>query len=272
MRISNRYVIPLILGLALVGTSAAQASASQAPRSSSRHTHTVVTAAPTIVSPHTSHASAALSGSTWSGYEASSSTPNTYDDVTATWVVPTVTCTNHGIVLFFIGLDGWNSSTVERTGVGADCTSGSPQYFYDFFTGIELSSSPAAKRTSAVQNFPVKPGDSITAEVLFDYQNTQYDLSLSSSEGWTAYNTAAAPLGYQNSSAEIIAEAASNGTTAALPSFAPAHFTYATINGATLPQSSAQPIDMINSAGTVIATTGPYDSTGENFTVTYTGP
>ena len=61
----------------------------------------------------------AASSTNWSGYAAAS---GTYKSVSASWTEPTGTCSGSAkYSSFWVGLDGYNSSTVEQTGSEVDC-------------------------------------------------------------------------------------------------------------------------------------------------------
>jgi hypothetical protein len=62
--------------------------------------------------------------SNWSGYATDS---GTYTSVSSSWVVPSVSC-NNGTTYssFWVGLDGYNSNSVEQTGTESDCSGSSP--------------------------------------------------------------------------------------------------------------------------------------------------
>jgi hypothetical protein len=196
----------------------------------------------------------------WSGYAASS---GTYTSVSSSWVEPTVSCNTQGIVAFWIGLDGWGSSTVEQDGTGVDCSSGSPQYFAWWETY------PA----NSIQEYgdTVQPGDSLTSTVT-DEGNDTYDMVLTdNTEGWSEDNPEQGASGASDASAEIIAEAVTSGSSVtALPDFGSIGFSGSTINGSTMESSNAQAIDMTDSSGNVIARTGATDGSGD-FTITYAG-
>ncbi|GAA1952424.1 G1 family glutamic endopeptidase [Kitasatospora viridis] len=196
----------------------------------------------------------------WAGYAANGAT---FSTVTSSWVEPQVSCNSDGIAAFWIGLDGWGSQSVEQDGTGVDCSSGSPQPFAWWETYPDNS----------VQEYgdPVSPGDSLTSTVTAR-SDGQYELALTdSSQGWTEDNVVAAPSGAQNASAEVVAEAVTSGSSVtALPDFGSIEFTGSTIDGGTLQAANAQAIDMTDSSGSVIASTGADDNSGD-FTVTYGG-
>jgi len=101
----------------------------------------------------------------WSGYAVTAPTNDVATDVKGTWVVPSVSCsgTPTGFSSYWVGIDGFNSSTVEQTGTDSDCESASGQTdtptYYSWF---EMYPNP-----SYTISFPkgIKPGDVMTAEV-----------------------------------------------------------------------------------------------------------
>lgn len=216
---------------------------------------------PNSMLPHvrTSTAAANSTSMNWSGYVIGGGGHST---VTASWTQPAVPCTSNGVVAFWAGLDGWGSSTVEQTGTGVDCRSGTPQY-YAWWETFPTNS-------QQVYSVPVAPGDQITATVTST--NGQYELDLAdATAGWSKTTMAAAPSGAQNVSAEVVTEAVSvNSATSSLPDFVSLPYNGISIDGQSLAASGAQPVDMINSSHSVIASTAPADASG-HFTVTYTG-
>jgi hypothetical protein len=230
------------------GHGAATVPASIVPSGPRPHTNTAVIA------------TASLASFNWGGYVASGAT---YSKVTSSWIQPRTSCSTNGVVSFWVGLDGWGDQTVEQTGTGVDCRTGTPQYYAWWETW------PTNNQQTYTAT-PVAPGDHITATVAVT--GTQYALTLvDSTQGWTRNTTAAAPAGATNASAEIVAEAASvNGAISPLPDFDAVPFSASTIDDGTLQLAGAQAVDMINSARSPIGTTGTADDTGA-FTVTYTG-
>lgn len=134
----------------------------------------------------------------WSGYAVES--PSQFTEVLGTWVQPAAKCTSLGRTYgaFWVGLDGFSSKSVEQLGTDSDCKNiNSPSYYawYEMY--------PAASVTISTTQFPVKPGDTMTASVT--RSGTSYTLSLHSSEGWTFSTTKTGSDA--NSSAEWVAEA-----------------------------------------------------------------
>ena len=63
----------------------------------------------------------------WSGY---AGTTGTYTSVTASWIQPAGHCTGGDqYAAFWVGLDGYSSSTVEQTGSEVDCIGRTAQYY-----------------------------------------------------------------------------------------------------------------------------------------------
>jgi Peptidase A4 family len=139
-----------------------------------------------------------VTSTNWSGYAVQSASK--FTDATGTWVQPTATCSSTGsqYAAFWVGIDGYSSSSVEQLGTDSDCTGrNKPSYYawYEMYpaNSVELSTS----------QYPVKPGDTLTADV--SVSGTTFTLSLKSSRGWT-FSTSASGSGLAQSSAEWIAE------------------------------------------------------------------
>lgn len=114
------------------------------------------------------------SSSNWSGYAAypivqsspshgkkhSSSTP-TFSDVVGSWYVPQVSASTstNTYSSTWVGLDGYNDSTVEQIGTEQDWSNGSDSYYAWF----EMY----PKGGYQIDGFPVNPGDEISAEVQY---------------------------------------------------------------------------------------------------------
>ena len=98
----------------------------------------------------------AASSTNWSGYAAAS---GTYKNVSATWNEPTGTCSGSAkYSSFWVGLDGYNSSTVEQTGSEVDCSGSTPRYYswYEMYPAYPVNFSN-----------PVSPGDKFYGSVTF---------------------------------------------------------------------------------------------------------
>lgn len=207
--------------------------------------------------PHAARGPLNKTSSNWGGYIA---TNGHFTSVSASWTEPAVSdCGGGGQAVFWVGLDGYGSQTVEQLGTGADCGSGSPSY-YDWWETYP---------NNAIQQYgdTVQPGDKITATVT-DQGNNQYSLTMSdSTQGWSQSTPAQGPSGASDASAEIVAEAPTAGSQVNLPNFGSITFTDNTIDGKPLSQSNAEPYDMAPN-GQTVATTSTADASG-NFTVTW---
>lgn len=132
----------------------------------------------------------------WSGYAV---TGSSFTSATGSWIVPAVDCsqTPNTYSSFWVGIDGWTSSTVEQTGTDSDCSGSTPNYYvwYEFYP----------KFSYLVPSVPVSPGDKISASV--NYDGTQFTLAITNeTKGQSFTKTGKVPRA-QRSSAEWIAEA-----------------------------------------------------------------
>ena len=113
----------------------------------------------------------ASSSYNWSGYADTATKHQTFTKVSGAWTTPSVTCNAEDqITSDWVGLDGFNSNTVEQLGTISWCFQGAPTYFtwYEMFP----------KGTVEV-GMALKPGDKISASVT--RTNTSYALKLTDS-------------------------------------------------------------------------------------------
>ncbi|MDI5966253.1 G1 family endopeptidase [Streptomyces sp. SL13] len=196
----------------------------------------------------------------WSGYGADT---GTYTSVSSSWTQPTITCTSKtSYSSYWVGLDGFSNSALEQTGTEADCISGKAVY------GAWWEVLPASE--SAYSGVTVKGGDKLSASVTYN-GSSNFTMTLTdSTQNWTKTTTHKGSSGFQNTSAEVIAEATSvGGSVANLSNFGTVNFTGAKANGSAL-TSSADEITMVGSStGNVIAQ--PSAISGGNFSVTWKG-
>ncbi len=207
----------------------------------------------------------------WSGYAVTSST---YSSASGSWKVPQASCSpGYQYSSFWVGIDGFNSNTVEQTGTDSDCRSGSAVYhaWYEFY--------PAGAVNSPSSDV-VKPGDVISATVTYDSTSNTFTTTLTdSTQGWTFTSPATSVSGAARSSAECIAERPSiGGSLTKLANFGTVSFgqdntsvsstCYA--NGSAF-GSSAQEITIVSFSGRVLALPSSLSSDGSSFTVTWKG-
>ena len=174
----------------------------------------------------------------WSGYAA---TGRTYTSVSASWVEPTGTCTSgHKYSSFWVGLDGFNSGTVEQTGSEVDCSGRTPQYYswYEMYPAYPVNFSNT-----------VRPGDHFTGSVTFN-GGSSFTLKLSdTTQGWS-HTVNASLSGAARSSAEVIVEAPSSSSgVLPLANFGTVNITSSTANGSAIGTFSPTQIIMVNNSG-----------------------
>jgi Peptidase A4 family len=192
----------------------------------------------------------------WSGYAVSGTT---FTDVKGTWTQPIADCsvTNRSTYSsFWVGIDGYNSGSVEQIGTEADCSHGSPSYSAWF----EMYPNPMF--TIPVT---VTPGASYTGEVKYNGSGS-FTLTLSTG-GQVIYSTTQSLNNPSLSSAEWIAEApslcAGGCHVAPLTDFGQVAFSSATANGQAIGSfSSNDPMTMVTNGGQIKAQ--PSSLTGGN--------
>lgn len=203
-------------------------------------------------------ANAAQTSVNWSGY-AAAGTPGQFTSVSTSWKQPAVTCgATNTFSSFWAGLDGDNSSTVEQTGTEADCSNGTAAYsgWWEMFPNAPV-----------FYNNPVQPGDAMTASVTSN-GNGNFTLTLSdATAGWTQ-TTQQTNANAQLGSAEIIAEAPSNGNVLPLSNFGTVTFSNDTANGAPIGNANAAALTMVSQNGVTEATPSALAG-GNSFTVTW---
>jgi Peptidase A4 family len=131
----------------------------------------------------------------WSGYAA---TTGTFTSVSASWIQPAGNCTSGDqYAAFWVGLDGYSSSTVEQTGSEVDCVGRTAEYYawYEAY--------PAASKD---YTNTVKAGDVFNATVTYT-TGSQFSLYIQDvTQGWN-HTTTVNVSGARRTSAEVIAEA-----------------------------------------------------------------
>jgi hypothetical protein len=138
----------------------------------------------------------AVESENWSGYAV---TGSSFTSAEGSWTVPTVNCTKtpNTYAAFWVGIDGYSSSTVEQTGTDSDCDRKNPSYYawYEFYpAGSVLISSVA-----------VAPGDQMSARVT--YNGTEFTIKITNETTGKSFSKSSRVSGAQRSSAEWIAEA-----------------------------------------------------------------
>jgi hypothetical protein len=206
-----------------------------------------------------------VTSSNWAGYAATGS-KGTFKSVSADWVQPAGNCSGGGdeYAAFWVGLDGYSSSTVEQTGTEVDCDGRTAEYqaWWEEYPGASVEI-----------NHVVKAGDQFAASVTFEGSNVFQIYLHDITQGWaltTGPKLAAAPAAL--SSAEVIAEApccTDRGGILPLANFGTVSFTNAEVNGATL--GSTSPVEIKMQDGSASVSDSGLTDNGQNFTATYNG-
>lgn len=208
----------------------------------------------------------------WSGY-AVTGPSGTFTSVSGSWIVPSVECGKGSqYVAFWVGIDGFNSNTVEQTGVLVQCSSGGASYYawYEFY--------PAAP-VYAPSSYIIKPGDIFSATVTYS-SGTFITVLKDVTEGWTYTSPGTSVQGAALSSAECITERpAIGGSLTRLANFGVVYFgqdytsvsstCYANGNAFGSFGSSVQSITMVDLQGRILAQPSSLSSDGSSFTVTW---
>jgi len=196
----------------------------------------------------------------WSGY-ASDGGVGQDTEVSADWTEPTGSCSSGDqYSSFWVGLDGYDSNSVEQTGSEVDCVGSQPSYYawWEMYPG-------------ASHDFdnPVEPGDQFSASVTTNQYGSFTLYIRDSTEGWS-HTVHARLTSADISSAEIIVEApccTQSGGILPLADFGTVHVTNAEINGAPLVEDGATRIVM--KAGSTQKDSVTQISDGGSFSATW---
>src|ERR1700677_4759964 len=138
-----------------------------------------------------------VESSNWSGYAV---TGSSFTVAKGSWIVPSVNCsqTPNSYSAFWVGIDGYNSSSVEQTGTISQCSGSSAEYYawYEFYPN------PSYKITSV----PVSPGNVISASVTYN-GSSSFTTKITNETTGRSYSKTSTVRGAARSSAEWIAEA-----------------------------------------------------------------
>jgi hypothetical protein len=200
----------------------------------------------------------------WSGYADDNSQGNSYTQVSGYWTQPSVSCTSDSdteLAAFWVGIDGYNSGTVEQDGTLAECYDGSVYYY----TWWEMYPSNAIQ----VVGDTLSPGDSIYAQAV-DEGGGNYALTVADySDSADSFSTTQSCSDCTDSSAEWIAEAPSGGSGIyPLPDYGTWSVYSATVTSGYQGVISSFPDDeitMIDSSGNDESVPGGLASTGDGF-------
>jgi hypothetical protein len=218
-----------------------------------------------------SGAGGAVNSSNWSGYVGGPPDAE-WTMASANWVQPAITCPNKTSeeVTFWVGIDGYSSSTVEHGGTLAKCTAGKASYstWWQMYPGaIQIVGST------------VHPGDKISASVT--RTGTKYTLKVTdATTGGNSFTKTETCSTCKDDTVEWISGATSpendpsEGTDTALPDFGKWTVTSAALSdpggsGHTLNNMDQFALTMVGSKGDKKATPSKINSEGTSFSVTW---
>jgi hypothetical protein len=192
------------------------------------------------------------SSTNWSGYVVTGGT-GAFNSVSSSWTEPSASCGGGTqYAAFWVGLDGYDSASVEQTGTDSDCSGGSP----DYYGWYEMYPADPVYFTN-----PVSPGDSMSASVTVS--GTSYTLTLTdSTQGWTQTENESGS--FSNSSAEVITEAPSSSQgPLPLADFGTINYSGASANGSSMGSQNPTSITMVGSSGDQLDSTSGIDGSGD---------
>jgi len=198
--------------------------------------------------------------SNWSGYAAYGAAGR-FTSVAGSWTQPAVSCTaQNRYSSYWVGLDGYNTSTVEQLGTEGDCVNGAPRYYAWF---------EMYPRPGSLIGLTVTPSHTYSASVTAQGRG-YFALRLADVTAGRTFSTVEKLNSAQGASAEVIVEAPSSGGILPLANFGTANFTASTANGVPLGSfaPNLDPITMLNPYG-MKATPSGFDATKKNFQVTW---
>jgi Peptidase A4 family len=122
----------------------------------------------------------------WGGYASWTTTAQTYTKVSGSWKVPTLTCSAEDrLTAIWVGIDGFETTTVEQLGTLDWCFEGKAHY-YDWYEMYPSSSVEVGKT--------LKAGDSISASVSRSGDSYTLKLTDSTRSGENISHTATCAL------------------------------------------------------------------------------
>jgi hypothetical protein len=205
-----------------------------------------------------------VTSTNWSGY---ADTGSAFSAVSAKWTEPTPTCSGRteSLAAFWVGIDGYSSSSVEQDGTLIECYRGSA-YQYTWWEIYPVNDIQVVGESLAA-------GDAITATVT--RSGTSYTLTVTdATHTANSFSTTQTYSGAADSSAEWIAEAPSGSSgVEPLAKFS----TWTDASSAVTEGSTAgvissftdDEITMDTSSGSTEAQPSALNSAGNSFTVTW---
>ncbi|HUJ51290.1 MAG TPA: G1 family glutamic endopeptidase [Bryobacteraceae bacterium] len=166
----------------------------------------------------------------WSGY-AVTGAASSVTLAAGSWIVPAATCpagtgrrrAPAEYASFWVGIDGWNSNSVEQLGTDSDCSNGIPSYYawYEFYPEPSYYANCTARQqrlgqcTGSGNLTSLHPGDVMSASVSYN-SNGSFTLAITDETSRASFSVVVTPNAQtgtpQRSSAEWIAEAPSSSS------------------------------------------------------------
>ena len=149
------------------------------------------------------HGDGTTTSGNWSGYAV---TGTGFTAAKGSWIVPKVTCNSEAqYAVFWVGIDGYSSGTVEQTGTQTVCSGGKPQYtaWYEFC---------CTEPIITITTMTVEPGDKMSAAVFYSSSTDKFTVEITDERSGQTFSKSAKVSGAARSSAEWIAEAPSSGS------------------------------------------------------------
>jgi len=248
------------------------ASASSVPRTVPAHVypgHTMIPSGATGAATRPAAGGGTLNvikSTNWSGYAAHLPRKGTFHSVSASWIQPRARCaasTGHQFASFWVGLDGFNSKSVEQIGTESDCAGTTPHYlgWFEMFPAL-----PVNFKTT------VKPGDHMSASVTFT-GTAKYTLVLTDATRHWTHTIVKRNANLARSSAEVITEAPSSAATGAvlpLANFGTIRYSLVRVNGLVLNKETPSRIVMFSiTSGLPLDTTSVLGNAGGAFSNTW---
>ena len=130
------------------------------------------------------HSVGATNSTNWAGY-AVTGPVGSVTQVKGSWIEPKISgkCPSGFLYAsFWVGIDGYSSSTVEQTGTDSDCQAGTPTYYawYEFY--------PAG--SVLISSMTISPGDVIKAEVSYAKATGLFTVSIKDKTTGQSFSTA----------------------------------------------------------------------------------
>lgn len=197
----------------------------------------------------------------WSGYAETLPASSPATSVSATWTVPTVSTSSTGYSGAWIGIDGFNDTSIIQTGTEQDSVNGQAQYSAWWTTSADGYVGQTISET-------VDPGDVMKASIAEGAGGWTITLE-DATRGWTYVSPT--PIAYDGpgTSAEWILEAPSSGNDQVLPlaDYGSVTFSNAEVNGADAGLTAAD--DGAMAVGNRLESVPSLPTDGDSFTVAY---